>query len=181
MICRRLGRVCLGSPAGGIAVVPGAASGIKHTIATVATHSVAARRRVGKSDVSHRDCTQALTWASGLADAPTLDGLMAEAKVEADESSVAPAGPNTGADLASEGRSGPFAPLARATFRSLWFGALASNIGDWMENVGSAWLMTELSRSATLVGLVQTFSSLPFVLFVLPAGALADIVDRRRP
>jgi len=40
--------------------------------------------------------------------------------------------------------------------------------------------MTELSHSATLVGLVQTTSSLPFVLFALPAGALADIVDRRR-
>jgi len=75
---------------------------------------------------------------------------------------------------------GPFAPLGRATFRSLWVAGLASNIGDWMENVGSAWLMTELSRSATLVGLVQTSSSLPFVLFVLPAGALADIVDRRK-
>src|SRR5437867_3043776 len=83
-------------------------------------------------------------------------------------------------DLTAKRRSGPFAPLARPTFRSLWLAALASNIGDWMENVGSAWLMTELSRSATLVGLVQTSSSLPFVLFVLPAGALADIVDRRR-
>ena len=77
-------------------------------------------------------------------------------------------------------RSGPFAPLARPDFRLLWVAALASNIGDWMENVGSAWLMTELSRSSILVGLVQTSSSLPYVLFALPAGALADIVDRRR-
>ena len=76
--------------------------------------------------------------------------------------------------------AGPFAPLRRSTYRSLLIAALASNIGDWMENVGSAWLMTELSRSATLVGLVQTSSSLPFVLLGLPAGALADIVDRRR-
>ena len=77
-------------------------------------------------------------------------------------------------------RSGPFAPLARPDFRLLWIAALASNIGDWMENVGSAWLMTELTRSSTLVGLVQTSESLPYVLFALPAGALADIVDRRR-
>jgi len=76
--------------------------------------------------------------------------------------------------------AGPFDPLRHAAFRSLWIAALASNIGDWMENVGSAWLMTELSRSATLVGLVQTSSALPFVLLGLPAGALADIVDRRR-
>jgi len=75
---------------------------------------------------------------------------------------------------------GPFEPLRNSAFRSLWIAALASNIGDWMENVGSAWLMTELSRSATLVGLVQTTSALPFVLLGLPAGALADIVDRRR-
>ena len=86
----------------------------------------------------------------------------------------------TAADQETPTPGGPFAPLCRATFRSLWLAALASNIGDWMENVGSAWLMTELSRSATLVGLVQTSSSLPFVLFVLPAGALADIVDRRK-
>jgi len=49
-----------------------------------------------------------------------------------------------------------------------------------MQNVGSAWLMTDLSHSATLVSLVQTASSLPFVVAALPAGALADIVDRRR-
>ena len=76
--------------------------------------------------------------------------------------------------------SGPFAPLAIPAYRSLLVAALASNVGDWMENVGSAWLMTELSRSATLVGLVQTSSALPFVLLGVPAGALADIVDRRR-
>ncbi len=73
-----------------------------------------------------------------------------------------------------------FVPLRQATFRSIWIATLASNVGTWMQNVGSAWLMTDLSHSATLVSLVQTASSLPFVVAALPAGALADIVDRRR-
>lgn len=73
-----------------------------------------------------------------------------------------------------------FSPLRQAVFRSIWVAALVSNIGTWMQNVGAAWLMTDLSHSATLVSLVQTALSLPFVLVSLPAGAMADIFDRRR-
>jgi len=49
-----------------------------------------------------------------------------------------------------------------------------------MQNVGAAWLMTSLTPSPTLVALVQTATSLPFLVAALPAGALADIVDRRK-
>jgi predicted MFS family arabinose efflux permease len=65
-------------------------------------------------------------------------------------------------------------------FRALWVAALASNIGFWMQNVGAVWLMTRLSQSAVLVALVQTATSLPVMLVGLPAGAMADVVDRRR-
>src|SRR5580704_2613767 len=70
--------------------------------------------------------------------------------------------------------------LAHRVFFWLWIAALVSNIGTWMQNVGAAWLMTSLSPSPLLVALIQTASSLPILLLALPAGALADIVDRRR-
>jgi MFS family permease len=73
-----------------------------------------------------------------------------------------------------------WAPLRRRVFFALWIAALASNLGTWMQNVGAAWLMTSLSKSALMVSLIQTASSLPIFFLALPAGALADIVDRRR-
>jgi MFS family permease len=62
----------------------------------------------------------------------------------------------------------------------LWAASVVSNIGTWMQNVGGAWLMTDLTSSAVLVALMQTATSLPIFLAGLPAGALADLVDRRR-
>jgi MFS family permease len=57
---------------------------------------------------------------------------------------------------------------------------LASDIGTFMQSVGAAWLMVSLGGDATMVGLTQTASSLAFFVFALPAGAIGDIVDRRR-
>jgi predicted MFS family arabinose efflux permease len=54
-----------------------------------------------------------------------------------------------------------------------------SNFGIWVQYADSAWLMTSLSHSATLVALVQTATSLPFLVAALPAGVLGDMVDRR--
>jgi MFS family permease len=76
--------------------------------------------------------------------------------------------------------SSAYAPLRRAMFRWLWIASLASNIGTWMQNVGAAWLMTELSASVMMVALVQAATNLPFFVLAVPAGALADIGDRRR-
>jgi MFS family permease len=70
--------------------------------------------------------------------------------------------------------------FAHRVFFALWIAALVSNVGTWMQNVGAAWLMTSLSPSPLMVALIQTASSLPILLLALPAGALADIVDRRR-
>lgn len=73
-----------------------------------------------------------------------------------------------------------WAPLAEPLFRALWIASVASNIGTWMQNVGAAWLMTSLAPTPTMVALVQAATSLPVVIVALPAGAVADIVDRRR-
>src|SRR5437870_10139241 len=73
-----------------------------------------------------------------------------------------------------------WAPLGHALFRSLWIASVVSNIGAWMEEVGEAWLMTDQTPSPLLVALLQTADSLPIFLLALPAGALADIMDRRR-
>lgn len=73
-----------------------------------------------------------------------------------------------------------WSPLKRSLFRALWIAAVASNIGTWMQNVGGVWLMTSLTPSPLMVALMQTATSLPVFLIGLPAGALADIIDRRR-
>src|SRR6202166_492537 len=73
-----------------------------------------------------------------------------------------------------------WAPLGEPLFRSLWVAAVISYTGTWMQNVGAGWLMTQLTRSPLMVGLVQAASTLPVFLVILPAGALADMVDRRR-
>ena len=76
--------------------------------------------------------------------------------------------------------AGPWAPLRRPLFRALWLAGLASNLGTWVQNVGAAWQMTSLAPEPFLVALVQAASNLPFFLLAIPAGALADVVDRRR-
>ena len=72
------------------------------------------------------------------------------------------------------------APFSEPLFRSLWVAAVISYTGTWMQNVGAAWLMTMLTMSPLMVGLVQAATSLPVFLVVLPAGVLADMVDRRK-
>src|SRR5207302_10679361 len=58
--------------------------------------------------------------------------------------------------------------------------AVSSYTGSWMQNVATGWLMTSLTRSPMWVALVQVAVSLPVLLIALPAGALADIIDRRK-
>src|SRR5438874_6335525 len=81
---------------------------------------------------------------------------------------------------ASDGRASAWSPLRESVFRALWIATVVSNIGSWMQDVGGAWSMTSLTPSPVLVALVETAGSLPVVLLALPAGALADVVDRRR-
>jgi MFS family permease len=88
----------------------------------------------------------------------------------------APVPPNFVAD---EGVSA-WAPLREPLFRSLWIAAIISYIGTWMQAVGAGWMMTVIDGSPLMVGLVQAAVALPVFLVILPAGALADMVDRRR-
>ena len=72
-----------------------------------------------------------------------------------------------------------WAPLSVPVFRALWLASTFSNIGTFMQDVGAAWLMTSLTISPVMVALMQTATYLPFFMLSLPAGALADLVDRR--
>jgi MFS family permease len=72
------------------------------------------------------------------------------------------------------------APLRWPLFRGLFLATIASNLGTWMHEVAAAWMMTALSPSPAVVALVPAAAALPIVVLALPAGALADVVDRRR-
>src|SRR6202521_3189206 len=84
------------------------------------------------------------------------------------------------APIASKPSVSPWAPLGEPLFRSLWIASVISYTGTWMQNVGAGWLMTQLTTSPLMVSLVQAAAAVPVFLVVLPAGALADMVDRRR-
>ena len=72
------------------------------------------------------------------------------------------------------------APFRYATFTVLWIATVVANVGVWMQNAAAGWLMTGLTPDPFLVSLVQVATSVPIFALALPAGALADIVDRRR-
>src|SRR5713226_7433640 len=71
-------------------------------------------------------------------------------------------------------------PLKNTLYRFLWVTMFASDIGAAMQTVGSGWLITSLAPSPFVVSLLQVMTSLSIFLLALPAGALADIVDRRK-
>jgi MFS family permease len=71
-------------------------------------------------------------------------------------------------------------PLRHANFRRFYFGSIGAALGYTMQATVAAWLMATLTPSPLMVALVQTASTAPALLFGLFAGALADIVDRRR-
>lgn len=73
-----------------------------------------------------------------------------------------------------------WSPLRLPLFRAFWIATVFSNIGTWLHGVGAAWLMTTLTPSPVMVALVQAATSLPMFLLALPAGAVADVVDRRK-
>ena len=73
-----------------------------------------------------------------------------------------------------------WAPFTHAAFAVLWTATVISNVGTWMHDVASGWLMTSLSPSPLMVALVQAATTAPVFLFALGAGALADLLDRRR-
>ena len=75
--------------------------------------------------------------------------------------------------------TGILSPLRHAVFRRIWTASLLSNLGLLIMGVGAAWAMTRMTSSADMVALVQTALMLPVALVSTPAGALADMFDRR--
>ncbi|MGO9751786.1 MAG: MFS transporter [Solirubrobacteraceae bacterium] len=76
--------------------------------------------------------------------------------------------------------SSPWAPFRSRDFARMASAQFVSNVGSWMQTVGAQELMLTLTTSATLVALIQTAAGLPVVLLAVPAGAIGDLVDRRR-
>ena len=82
---------------------------------------------------------------------------------------------------ATASKSSSFAaPFRHPAFAVIWTATLVSNVGGWMYSAASGWLMTSLNPDPFIVALVQAASSLPICLFAIPAGALADIFDKRK-
>ena len=84
------------------------------------------------------------------------------------------------ADTATEGAGSAWSPFHHKAYAVLWIATVVSNIGTWMYNAASGWLMTGLDPDPFIVAMVQVATTLPMFLFALPAGALADIIDKRR-
>jgi MFS family permease len=71
-------------------------------------------------------------------------------------------------------------PFRHPAFAVIWTATLVSNVGGWMYSAASGWLMTSLNPDPLVVSLVQAATTLPICLFAIPAGALADIFDKRK-
>lgn len=87
--------------------------------------------------------------------------------------------PNDVEDERSANKSA-WAPLRTPIFRAFWIASLASNFGTWIHEVGAGWLMATLDSSPEMVASVRTAMALPIVFLAIPAGVLADRMDRRR-
>lgn len=79
-----------------------------------------------------------------------------------------------------ESDSGAFAPLATPIFRYFWIASIISNLGTWVHEVGAQWLMTTLNSAPEMVAAVRVAMAVPMMLTAIPAGVIADRIDRRK-
>ena len=100
--------------------------------------------------------------------------------VEAQQGSSDAAHMGTAIAAAPPERVNPWSPLKVPLFRGLWIASLVSNVGTYMHTVAAGWAATDLTDSPALISLVQTAWAVPGFLLALIAGALADVLDRRR-
>src|SRR6201993_2192709 len=70
--------------------------------------------------------------------------------------------------------------LQNPVFRKLWTASLVSGTCVAAHDTATTWVMNTLTASPLLISLMSTVASLPFFLFTLPAGALTDMVDRKK-
>src|SRR3954451_6362607 len=87
---------------------------------------------------------------------------------------------STNAEASVERKGSAWSPFHFPAFTVIWIATVVANIGTWMYSAASGWLMTSLNPDPLIVSLVQVATSLPLFLFALPAGALADIIDKRK-
>ena len=69
--------------------------------------------------------------------------------------------------------------LRNPVYCRLWLASVLSGTAVSAQDVTATWLMHDLGASSLALSLMATAASAPFFLFTLPAGALADIVNRR--
>ena len=86
---------------------------------------------------------------------------------------------SSGIISSSGGAPSAWSPLVHPVFRILWIATIVANVGTWVHDVAATWLMTSLAPSPLMVALVQTAGTLPVLMLALPAGVLADVLDRR--
>ncbi|MXN49359.1 MFS transporter [Shinella kummerowiae] len=84
------------------------------------------------------------------------------------------------ADSTANATAGAFAPLRQKVFAVLWVATIVGNIGTFVRDVASSWLVTDLSAAPAAVALIQAASTFPIFLLAIPAGVLSDILDRRK-
>ncbi len=77
-------------------------------------------------------------------------------------------------------KTSTFTALRNPVYRKLWFAVLLSGTCVAAQDTAATWTMNKLGSSSFLLSLISTAASLPFLLFTLPAGALADMVNRRK-
>jgi MFS family permease len=82
--------------------------------------------------------------------------------------------------VSEEKAESPWVPFRYSAFTIIWSATVVSNIGGWMYSAAAGWLMTNLTTDPFAVSLVQVANNLPMFMFALAAGALSDIVDKRR-
>lgn len=83
-------------------------------------------------------------------------------------------------DPVAPGRSSAFAPLRQITFAVIWMATILGNTGSFIRDVSSSWLVIELGGGPAVVAMIQAAGTLPVFLLAIPAGVLADILDRRK-
>ena len=83
-------------------------------------------------------------------------------------------------DISQPDDGAVWAPLRLPIFRAFWLVSLVSNLGTWIHEVGAGWLMTSLDPDPQMVSAVRIAISAPMIFLAIPAGVIADRVDRRQ-
>jgi MFS family permease len=71
-------------------------------------------------------------------------------------------------------------PLKHGGFRSLWLASVLSGCCVSGQDLAATWLLNDLQAPAFFLSAMATCAALPFLLFTLPTGVIADLGDRRK-